>query len=108
MTNRYEQGYAYADNGNLTEKVKYDTATGAMDTWSYTYSNHAVTGVNSSKEGNKFNFTYDASGNMTEKRDLIAGKTKKMQYDSNNRIEEVTNSSGKVLGQYDYDDQDSA
>jgi len=48
---------------------------------------------------------YDPSGNMHYQSDGLKKKTKEITYDSNNRITEVTDAAGKVVGQYAYDDQ---
>ncbi|MGL4370009.1 MAG: RHS repeat domain-containing protein, partial [Spirochaetota bacterium] len=111
---KYRHGYSYASNGNILTKSIYTSASlGASastldiveDRWNYSYTNHAVTSINSTKSGNRFAMNYDASGNMNYQADSLKKKTKEITYDSNNRITEVTDSAGKVVGQYEYDDQ---
>ena len=90
---KFELGYSYAANGNLTGKTVYDPEThGTTDAWSYTYANHSVTSINTTRYGtNRFQMTYDSAGNMTAQRDNEKALAKSMEYDSHNRIRKVTN-----------------
>ena len=104
---QFERTYSYALNGNLLGKNIVDPETKNIeDGWSYSYTNHAVTEIDSSQHGaGQIQMTYDDAGNMTEHADLIKGFTKTMNFDSANRIKTVTNkTTGKVVGQYYYDD----
>ncbi|MES0489524.1 MAG: SpvB/TcaC N-terminal domain-containing protein [Leptospirales bacterium] len=104
---KYNRTYAYAKNGNLTQKNILDPETQAVtDGWSYTYSNHRVQSINTTNTGGqRFNFTYDANGNTTTKTDSQKSLTKTMVYDHSNRITKVKDQTGKVMGKYKFDDQ---
>jgi RHS repeat-associated protein len=102
---KFERGYAYADNGNLTSKIIYNPDSGATnERWIYSYANHAATRVESAG-ATRFAMRYDAAGNMTEQYDAAKKLTKNMIYSSENRIKEVYDANAKLMGQYDYDDQ---
>ncbi|MES0492162.1 MAG: RHS repeat-associated core domain-containing protein, partial [Leptospirales bacterium] len=55
--------------------------------------------------GQRFSFTYDNNGNTKTKNDALKNLTKTMVYDHANRITKVKDQTGKVRGQYKYDDQ---
>jgi RHS repeat-associated protein len=105
-TKHFDLAYRYAPNGNLTGKTVYDPDTGAEEErWDYSYDNHAVTGIDTSRAGARFSMRYDAAGNMTHQRDHAKGRAKEMAYDSANRVRRVTDpDSGEIMGRYDYDD----
>ena len=104
---KFEHGYSYVQNGNLTAKTVYDPESGAVDdAWTYQYSNHAATRINTTRAGARFTMQYDAAGNMTHQSDATKTMAKEMAYDSYNRIRQVTDpSTGTVKGRYSYDDQ---
>jgi RHS repeat-associated protein len=104
---KFELGYAYAANGNLTGKSVYDTDTGFLsDAWTYSYDNHAVTGITTTSAGARFAMVYDAAGNMITQSDSTKNLAKQMAYDSYNRIRQVTDqNTGTIKGKYWYDDQ---
>jgi len=107
---KYHHGYSYAANGNMLSKSIINPATNSVeDRWNYTYANHAVTGITrtgtAAPVGSRMTMRYDAGGNMTYQEDTARKKTKEITFDSNNRITEVTDAAGKVVGQYAYDDQ---
>ncbi|MBN2157880.1 MAG: hypothetical protein JW807_00690, partial [Spirochaetes bacterium] len=104
---KYELGYGYSANGNLTGKTIYDADTGSVtDDWAYGYANHAATSITTAVDGARFVMQYDDAGNMIQQWDNKAGKAKQMAYDSYNRIRTVTDpSNGNIKGQYWYDDQ---
>ncbi len=106
----FRRGYSYSQNGNLTAKRIYDTETGTIsDNRTYTYSNHMVTRIGTTKHGSsRFEMIYDAAGNMISQRDNENAIAKEMEYDSYNRIRKVTDPDSRtesVIGQYWYDDQ---
>ncbi len=106
---KFELGYLYAPSGNLTGKTVYDPISHSpTDAWSYAYTNHAVTSIDTSKYGtNRFQMTYDAAGNMTGQRDNDKNLAKAMEYDSRNRIRKVTDpdkTRNNDVGEYWYDD----
>ncbi|MFH0975077.1 MAG: hypothetical protein V1874_04755 [Spirochaetota bacterium] len=115
---RFETGFSYAPNGNMTGKDTFDPASYALsDSIEYTYgaNNHAVTSITSrltSEE--KYAMQYDAVGNMTGQTSPSAPgplnppegdlRAKSMAYDSYNRIISVTNTdTSEVVGRYWYD-----
>ena len=74
----------------------------ATDAWAYSYdnSNHAVTGIFSSKIGSeRFDMHYDAVGNMIYQRDDEKNRTKSIEYDSFNRIRKVSGSETRSCSQ---------
>ncbi len=106
ISKKFSRGYRYADNGNMTGKTIYDPESGSVDDdWRYTYSNHAVTGIQTTAAGSRFQMAYDAAGNMTDQYDHSKHVTKRMVYDSDNRINEVRDAANQVIGSYEYDDQ---
>ncbi|OQM33887.1 hypothetical protein DV38_00200, partial [Leptospira interrogans] len=53
FTQRFQQSFVYAKNGNLSSKRFHDPVSGSVqDVWSYQYTNHQVTNIDSSKSGN--------------------------------------------------------
>jgi RHS repeat-associated protein len=104
---KFELGYGYAANGNLTAKTVYDPESGSVDDqWNYSYVNHAATEIATTRYGQRFRMIYDAAGNMTTQRDNSKNMAKQMAYDSYNRIRQVTDPrTGSVKGRYWYDDQ---
>ncbi len=107
VTKKFDLGYAYAPNGNMTGKTVYDPDSGAVeDAWSYSYDNHAATAISTTKAGARFAMEYDAAGNMIRQADGAKDMAKQMAYDSYNRIRSVTDEhNGNLKGQYWYDDQ---
>jgi len=118
IVNRFESGFQYAPNGNMTGRDILDPATHSVQeslTYAYGGNNHAVTGITSSLTGERYRMSYDAVGNMTLQSGPQAPQTpleggltaKAMEYDSYNRITKVTNpdAGNEVVGQYWYDDQ---
>lgn len=105
---KYELGYRYALNGNLTQKIvsDYDTHI-TSDQWTYSYTNHKAGTIFTSATGiNRFTMSYDAAGNTATKADTVLNLTKRMAYDSQNRIQSVKNdTTNEVMGEYRYDDQ---
>ena len=118
IVDRFERGYAYAPNGNMTGKDIYDPQTHAVvDSHLYTYggNNHAVTSIMSGQSGiEQSHMAYDAVGNMTFQRTTpftppvsdLPPLAKEMEYDSYNRIVRVTDpdNSDEEIGRYWYDD----
>ncbi|MBN2039233.1 MAG: hypothetical protein JW864_04270 [Spirochaetes bacterium] len=126
VVNTFEQGFEYADNGNMAAKHTLDPSTHMIiDSRTYVYNdgNHATTSVLSASEGDQpvFQMQYDAVGNMTTysvassasdtaKLPWQSGETftsKTMVYDSYNRLVQVSNpdQSNELKGLYWYDDQ---
>ncbi|WP_232616678.1 RHS repeat-associated core domain-containing protein [Leptospira weilii] len=106
LSREFQQSYSYAKNGNLTAKRIHDPASGAIsDEWSYQYTNHQVTNIDSSKSGNDaFVMQYDASGNLIRQRDNAKDLTKRIQVDSQDRITQIQDGNNAILGSYWYDE----
>ncbi|ULH30836.1 RHS repeat domain-containing protein [Leptospira weilii] len=106
LSREFQQSFSYAKNGNLTAKRIHDPASGAIsDEWSYQYTNHQVTNIDSSKSGNDaFVMQYDASGNLTRQRDNARDLTKRISVDSQDRITQIQDGNNAVLGSYWYDE----
>ncbi|MDI7237988.1 hypothetical protein QMM95_18375, partial [Leptospira santarosai] len=52
LSKKFQQSFGYAKNGNLTSKRIHDPGNGSVqDEWSYQYTNHQVTNIDSSKSG---------------------------------------------------------
>ncbi len=106
---KFERGYSYAANGNLSEKRFYNPDSHSVsDRWSYSYNNHAVFEIESSAHNNnssRFEMIYDNVGNMVNQKDHLKGLVKDIVYDSYNRIIEVNDCDGARVGSYWYDDQ---
>ncbi|WP_162265814.1 RHS repeat domain-containing protein, partial [Leptospira alstonii] len=102
----FRQSFSYAKNGNLTSKRFHDPASGAIsDEWSYVYSNHQVTNIDSSKSGNDaLVMQYDANGNLTRQRDNTKDLTKRISVDSQDRIVQIQDGNNSTVGSYWYDD----
>ncbi|TQE61509.1 hypothetical protein FF021_21235, partial [Leptospira noguchii] len=67
LSRRFQQSFEYSKNGNLSSKRIHDPASGNItDVWSYVYSNHQVTNIDSSRSGaDALTLQYDANGNLT-------------------------------------------
>ncbi|QDK29178.1 RHS repeat-associated core domain-containing protein (plasmid) [Leptospira weilii] len=106
LSREFQQSYSYAKNGNLTAKRIHDPANGNVtDDWSYQYTNHQVTNIDSSKSGNDaFVMQYDANGNLTRQRDNSKDLTKRISVDSQDRITQIQDGNNAVLGSYWYDE----
>ncbi|UPY80932.1 polymorphic toxin type 10 domain-containing protein (plasmid) [Leptospira weilii] len=106
LSREFQQSFSYAKNGNLTSKRFHDPGSGAIsDEWSYQYTNHQVTNIDSSKSGNDaFVMQYDANGNLTRQRDNARDLTKRIQVDSQDRITQIQDGNGATLGSYWYDE----
>ena len=105
---KFARAYGYAPSGNLTRKDILEPESGALeDRWSYGYTNHAVTGIHSSKTGaERLSMSYDACGNMVRQADHVKNLIKELSYDSSNRIKRLTDpNTGRSVGEYWYDDQ---
>ncbi|UPY80937.1 RHS repeat-associated core domain-containing protein (plasmid) [Leptospira weilii] len=106
LSREFQQSFSYAKNGNLTAKRIHDPASGNItDEWSYQYTNHQVTNIDSSKSGNDaFVMQYDANGNLTRQRDNSKDLTKRISVDSQDRITQIQDGNGATLGSYWYDE----
>ncbi|WP_161938479.1 RHS repeat domain-containing protein, partial [Leptospira interrogans] len=106
FTQRFQQSFVYAKNGNLTSKRFHDPLSGNIsDVWSYQYTNHQVTNIDSSKSGNDtLVMQYDANGNLTRQRDNVKDLTKRISIDSQDRITQIQDGNNAVLGSYWYDE----
>ncbi|WP_267894771.1 RHS repeat-associated core domain-containing protein [Leptospira santarosai] len=106
LSKRFQQSFDYAKNGNLTSKRIHDPANGSVqDEWSYQYTNHQVTNIDSSKSGaDTLTLQYDANGNLTRQRDNVKDLTKRIQVDSQDRITQIQDGNNAILGSYWYDD----
>ncbi|AZQ04274.1 hypothetical protein LEP1GSC190_19490 (plasmid) [Leptospira mayottensis 200901116] len=106
LSRKFQQSFEYAKNGNLVSKRIHDPASSNVsDEWSYVYSNHQVTNIDSTKTGNDtFTLQYDANGNLTRQRDNIKDLTKRIQVDSQDRITQIQDGNNAILGSYWYDE----
>ncbi|WP_052603709.1 RHS repeat-associated core domain-containing protein, partial [Leptospira santarosai] len=106
LSKRFRQSYSYAKNGNLTAKRIHDPGNGNItDEWSYQYTNHQVTNIDSSRTGtDTLTLQYDANGNLTRQRDNAKDLTKRIQVDSQDRITQIQDGNNAILGSYWYDD----
>ncbi|MDI7175389.1 RHS repeat domain-containing protein, partial [Leptospira santarosai] len=106
LSRRFQQSFGYAKNGNLTAKRIHDPANGSVqDEWSYVYSNHQVTNIDSSRTGaDTLTLQYDANGNLTRQRDNVKDLTKRISVDSQDRITQIQDGNNAILGSYWYDD----
>ncbi|WP_061235487.1 RHS repeat domain-containing protein, partial [Leptospira weilii] len=106
LSREFQQSFSYAKNGNLTSKRVHDPVSGNItDEWSYQYTNHQVTNIDSSKSGNDaFVMQYDANGNLTRQRDNAKDLTKRIQVDSQDRITQIQDGNNAILGSYWYDE----
>lgn len=103
----YKLAYGYAANGNLIRKDTINPATDVLDDrWTYNYTNHAVTSIDSTATGaGRHDLTYDAVGNVTYQRDNVTGFEKEITFDSYNRIHTVRDvGRDLIVGTYRYDD----
>ncbi|MGQ2872269.1 RHS repeat-associated core domain-containing protein [Leptospira santarosai] len=106
LSRRFQQSFDYAKNGNLTAKRIHDPTNGNItDEWSYVYSNHQVTNIDSSKSGaDTLTLQYDANGNLTRQRDNVKDLTKRINIDSQDRIIQIQDGNNAILGSYWYDE----
>ncbi|WP_428841804.1 RHS repeat domain-containing protein [Leptospira santarosai] len=106
LSRRFQQSFGYAKNGNLTAKRIHDPANGSVqDEWSYQYTNHQVTNIDSSRTGaDTLTLQYDANGNLTRQRDNVKDLTKRISVDSQDRITQIQDGNNAILGSYWYDE----
>ncbi|MDI7212292.1 RHS repeat domain-containing protein, partial [Leptospira santarosai] len=106
LSKRFRQSYSYAKNGNLTAKRIHDPGNGNItDEWSYQYTNHQVTNIDSSRTGaDTLTLQYDANGNLTRQRDNVKDLTKRISVDSQDRITQIQDGNNAILGSYWYDE----
>ncbi|EMO21336.1 RHS repeat-associated core domain protein [Leptospira santarosai str. HAI134] len=106
LSRRFQQSFGYAKNGNLTSKRIHDPGNGNItDEWSYQYTNHQVTNIDSSKSGaDTLTLQYDANGNLTRQRDNVKDLTKRINIDSQDRITQIQDGNNAILGSYWYDE----
>ncbi|UZN08982.1 hypothetical protein M5D10_03960 [Leptospira santarosai] len=106
LSRRFQQSFDYAKNGNLISKRIHDPGNGNItDEWSYQYTNHQVTNIDSSKSGaDALTLQYDANGNLTRQRDNVKDLTKRIQVDSQDRITQIQDGNNAILGSYWYDE----
>ncbi|MDI7196059.1 SpvB/TcaC N-terminal domain-containing protein, partial [Leptospira santarosai] len=106
LSKRFRQSYSYAKNGNLTAKRIHDPGNGNItDEWSYQYTNHQVTNIDSSRTGaDTLTLQYDANGNLTRQRDNAKDLTKRISVDSQDRITQIQDGNNAILGSYWYDE----
>ncbi|MDI7208910.1 RHS repeat-associated core domain-containing protein, partial [Leptospira santarosai] len=98
--------FEYSKNGNLSSKRFHDPVSGNItDVWSYQYTNHQVTNIDSSRTGtDTLTLQYDANGNLTRQRDNAKDLTKRIQVDSQDRITQIQDGNNAILGSYWYDE----
>ncbi|AZQ04234.1 SpvB/TcaC N-terminal domain-containing protein [Leptospira mayottensis] len=106
LSRKFQQSFEYAKNGNLISKRIHEPASNNVsDEWSYQYTNHQVTNIDSTKTGNDtFTLQYDANGNLTRQRDNSKDLTKRISIDSQDRITQIQDGNNAVLGSYWYDE----
>ncbi|TGK68080.1 hypothetical protein EHQ13_01490 [Leptospira gomenensis] len=106
LSRRFQQSFEYAKNGNLIAKRFHDPGSGnVQDEWSYQYTNHQVTNIDSSRTGaDALTMSYDANGNLTRQRDNAKDLTKRIQVDSQDRITQIQDGNNAILGSYWYDE----
>ncbi|MDI7191578.1 RHS repeat domain-containing protein, partial [Leptospira santarosai] len=106
LSRRFQQSFGYAKNGNLISKRIHDPGNGNItDEWSYQYTNHQVTNIDSSRTGtDTLTLQYDANGNLTRQRDNAKDLTKRIQVDSQDRITQIQDGNNAILGSYWYDE----
>ncbi|UOG32781.1 hypothetical protein MAL06_20695 (plasmid) [Leptospira noguchii] len=106
LSRRFQQSFEYAKNGNLSSKRIHDPASGNItDEWSYQYTNHQVTNIDSSRTGaDALTLQYDANGNLTRQRDNVKDLTKRISVDSQDRITQIQDGNNAILGSYWYDE----
>ncbi|MEQ9366192.1 MAG: RHS repeat-associated core domain-containing protein, partial [Leptospirales bacterium] len=103
----YKLAYGYTANGNLIRKDTINPTTDALeDRWSYNYTNHAVTSIDSTATGaGRHDLMYDAVGNVTYQKDNVTGFEKELTFNSYNRIHTVRDvGRDLIVGTYRYDD----
>ncbi|UOG32735.1 RHS repeat domain-containing protein [Leptospira noguchii] len=106
LSRRFQQSFEYSKNGNLSSKRIHDPASGNItDEWSYQYTNHQVTNIDSSRTGaDALTLQYDANGNLTRQRDNVKDLTKRISVDSQDRITQIQDGNNAILGSYWYDE----
>ncbi|EMO74412.1 RHS repeat-associated core domain protein [Leptospira kirschneri str. 200801925] len=106
LSRRFQQSFVYAKNGNLSSKRFHDPVSGSItDVWSYQYTNHQVTNIDSSRSGaDTLTMSYDANGNLTRQRDNVKDLTKRISIDSQDRITQIQDGNNAILGSYWYDE----
>ncbi|UOG36276.1 hypothetical protein MAL01_19415 (plasmid) [Leptospira noguchii] len=106
LSRRFQQSFEYSKNGNLSSKRFHDPASGnVQDEWSYQYTNHQVTNIDSSRTGaDALTLQYDANGNLTRQRDNVKDLTKRISVDSQDRITQIQDGNNAILGSYWYDE----
>ncbi|UOG58936.1 hypothetical protein MAL03_20670 (plasmid) [Leptospira noguchii] len=106
LSRRFQQSFEYSKNGNLSSKRFHDPASGNItDEWSYQYTNHQVTNIDSSRTGaDALTLQYDANGNLTRQRDNVKDLTKRISVDSQDRITQIQDGNNAILGSYWYDE----
>ncbi|WP_347815000.1 RHS repeat domain-containing protein [Leptospira noguchii] len=106
LSRRFQQSFEYAKNGNLSSKRIHDPGSGnVQDEWSYQYTNHQVTNIDSSRTGaDALTLQYDANGNLTRQRDNVKDLTKRISVDSQDRITQIQDGNNAILGSYWYDE----
>ncbi|TGK34825.1 hypothetical protein EHQ12_16215, partial [Leptospira gomenensis] len=106
LSRRFQQSFEYAKNGNLIAKRFHDPGSGnVQEEWSYQYTNHQVTNIDSSRTGSDaLTMSYDANGNLTRQRDNTKDLTKRIQVDSQDRITQIQDGNNAILGSYWYDE----
>ncbi|UOG62592.1 SpvB/TcaC N-terminal domain-containing protein [Leptospira noguchii] len=106
LSRRFQQSFEYSKNGNLSSKRFHDPGSGnVQDEWSYQYTNHQVTNIDSSRTGaDALTLQYDANGNLTRQRDNVKDLTKRISVDSQDRITQIQDGNNAILGSYWYDE----
>ncbi|UOG40331.1 RHS repeat domain-containing protein [Leptospira noguchii] len=106
LSRRFQQSFEYSKNGNLSSKRFHDPGSGNItDEWSYQYTNHQVTNIDSSRSGaDALTMSYDANGNLTRQRDNVKDLTKRISVDSQDRITRIQDGNNAILGSYWYDE----
>ncbi|UOG54458.1 RHS repeat domain-containing protein [Leptospira noguchii] len=106
LSRRFQQSFEYSKNGNLSSKRIHDPLSGNItDEWSYQYTNHQVTNIDSSRSGaDALTLQYDANGNLTRQRDNVKDLTKRISVDSQDRITQIQDGNNAILGSYWYDE----
>ncbi|MDI7208868.1 RHS repeat-associated core domain-containing protein, partial [Leptospira santarosai] len=106
LSRRFQQSFEYSKNGNLSSKRFHDPVSGNItDVWSYQYTNHQVTNIDSSRTGaDALTLQYDANGNLTRQRDNVKDLTKRISVDSQDRITQIQDGNNAILGSYWYDE----
>lgn len=85
--------------GNPAESYTYDPLGNRVT--SHLSATHTVDAANRLKADARFDYTYDAAGNLTQRRERSTGTTAAYTYDSENRLTRVV--SGATTVQFRYD-----